>query len=102
LSPGRAPVGRLFDRGLADHLRSRTDPYQLEQHRQRVAVLDLGCASYRALTFGAIPLGALLGGALGQILGLRPALLIGGIGLLLAPLIVVFSPLPTIRDLPRA
>jgi predicted MFS family arabinose efflux permease len=57
-------------------------------------------ASYRTMSYGAIPIGAFLGGALGQWVGLRPALLIGGIGLLLAPLIVVLSPLRHVRELP--
>jgi MFS family permease len=59
-------------------------------------------ASYRTVSYGAIPIGALLGGAIAQVFGLREALLVAGAGLLLAPLIVVFSPLPRIRELPRS
>jgi MFS family permease len=57
-------------------------------------------ASYRTLTYGAIPVGAIVGGALGQILGLHTTLLIAGIGLLLTPVILLLGPLPSIRDLP--
>jgi hypothetical protein len=37
-------------------------------------------ASYRFLTYGAIPLGALLGGVLGELLGLRAAVAVGPAG----------------------
>jgi MFS family permease len=56
-------------------------------------------ASYRTISFGAIPLGALLGGTLAQIVGLREALLVGGLGLLLTPSIVAFSPVRFVREL---
>jgi MFS family permease len=58
-------------------------------------------ASYRTISFGAIPLGALLGGSLGQSVGLRSALLLGAVGLLVTPLLVLFSPVRTVRDLPE-
>lgn len=49
-------------------------------------------ASYRFFTYGAIPLGALLGGGLAEVVGLRPTLLICGCGLVLAPLWIFLSP----------
>ena len=56
-------------------------------------------ASYRTISYGAIALGALLGGVLGQTIGLRPALLLGAIGLLVTPFLVLFSPVRHVRDL---
>jgi predicted MFS family arabinose efflux permease len=46
----------------------------------------------RIVQAGAVPIGALLGGALGDAFGLRAALLVAGLGVLLAPLVVFFSP----------
>jgi predicted MFS family arabinose efflux permease len=54
-------------------------------------------ASMRFIVWGTIPLGSLLGGSLGQVLGLRPTLLAMALLGLLAPLWVVFSP---VRRLP--
>jgi MFS family permease len=57
-------------------------------------------ASMRFLVWGTIPIGALIGGGLGQLIGLRPTLGLGGIGVLLSFLWVFFSPLRTLRDQP--
>jgi MFS family permease len=57
-------------------------------------------ASIRFLVWGTIPLGGLLGGALGELLGLREALLVAAIGTILAPAWVLLSPLRGLRDLP--
>jgi MFS family permease len=57
-------------------------------------------ASYRTVVYGAIPLGALLGGVLGEVLGLRATLAIAAAALLVAPLWVVFSPVSGLRRLP--
>jgi MFS family permease len=59
-------------------------------------------ASIRFLVWGTIPLGGLLGGALGELLGLRATLLVAAIGIVLAPAWVLFSPLRRLRDLPGA
>jgi MFS family permease len=59
-------------------------------------------ASIRFLVWGTIPLGGLLGGALGELLGLRATLLVAAIGMVLAPAWVLFSPLRRLRDLPGA
>lgn len=48
---------------VPDHLRGRTN------------------AAYRTVSWGAIPLGAALGGAFAEVVGLRPALVVGVIGL---------------------
>jgi predicted MFS family arabinose efflux permease len=57
-------------------------------------------ASYRTLVYGAIPIGALLGGLLGELIGQRATLAVGAIGILLAPLWVAGSPLRGLRRLP--
>jgi predicted MFS family arabinose efflux permease len=57
-------------------------------------------ASMRFLVWGTIPLGALLGGALGNSLGLRPTLLLLGCGTLLAPLWLVWSPVRKLKAQP--
>jgi MFS family permease len=59
-------------------------------------------ASTAVLNYGAIPLGALLGGALGQTLGVRETLWIMA-GLQVASIaVLLFSPLRTLRDFPAA
>lgn len=59
-------------------------------------------ASSAFLTYGALPLGALLGGALGTALGLRPAMWVMTAGIPLAGLILFFSPVRRARDLPMS
>ncbi|WP_327287247.1 MFS transporter [Streptomyces sp. NBC_01198] len=59
-------------------------------------------ASTAFLSYGTIPLGALLGGALGTALGLRAAMAISTAGIPLAALILVFSPVRRARDLPTS
>jgi MFS family permease len=51
---------------------------------------------------GAMPLGALAGGALGDALGLRSALLVGGLGGFTGALWIVLSPIRTLRAQPAA
>jgi MFS family permease len=57
-------------------------------------------ASYRLVIFGTLPVGALLGGVLGDSIGLRATLAFGALGLLSAVLWVLFSPVPRLRQLP--
>jgi MFS family permease len=57
-------------------------------------------ASVRFLVWGTIPLGALLGGALGTAIGIRAALWVGAVGIVLSPLWVVCSPMRRLRDIP--
>jgi MFS family permease len=54
-------------------------------------------ASRRFLVQGVIPVGALLGGALGTVLGLRPTIAIGAVGASLAALPLFFSPLRAVK-----
>ncbi len=54
-------------------------------------------ATMRVISLGAAPLGALLAGGLGSQLGLRPTLAIGVLGLQLGFLVLLLSPLRTMR-----
>src|SRR5207302_5726657 len=58
-------------------------------------------AAMRWIVWGTIPLGTMLGGALGQTLGLRTAMWVGAIGSLPVFLIVLFSPIRSIREMPE-
>jgi MFS family permease len=57
-------------------------------------------ATMRFLVWGTMPVGGLIGGALGQALGVRQAMWIGAIGGLLTFLPVFLSPLRGMRELP--
>lgn len=57
-------------------------------------------ATMRFLVWGTMPLGGLLGGALGTLIGLRPTLWVGAVGGVLATGWVLASPLRGMRDLP--
>jgi MFS family permease len=58
-------------------------------------------AVMRFLVWGTIPLGNLIGGALGTWVGLQETLIIGGIGSCLPFLAVLFSPVRAIREMPE-
>jgi predicted MFS family arabinose efflux permease len=51
---------------------------------------------------GLIPIGALMGGALAEMVGVRTAMLVGAGGYLLSSTWLVFSPIPALRELPAA
>ncbi|HEY3837927.1 MAG TPA: MFS transporter [Bryobacteraceae bacterium] len=57
-------------------------------------------SSMHLLFHGILPLGALAGGAIAQAIGVRRALMIGAIGLLLSTMWLVFSPVRRLRELP--
>jgi len=64
--------------------------------RSRVA------GSYMVVNYGVRPIGALLGGALGAWIGLRPTLWIASAGAITGVLWLLPSPLPRLRELPEA
>ncbi len=59
-------------------------------------------ASSSFVNYGTIPIGALLGGLLGTVLGLRTAMWLTTAGVPLAGLVLFFSPVRRFRDLPAA
>jgi MFS family permease len=64
------------------------------------ALLGRMNAAVRWIVWGTMPLGGLLGGTLGTVLGVRPTLWIAVIGSWAAGFFVFFSPLRTMRDFP--
>ncbi len=57
--------------------------------------------TFRFVNYGIRPIGALLGGALGTVLGLQTALWIGVLGALLGVVWLLFSPIPRLREARR-
>lgn len=57
-------------------------------------------ATMRFIVWGVYPIGGLIGGFLGEIVGLRTTILIAGIGMLASVLWVAFSPVAEIKVLP--
>lgn len=66
------------------------------------AVLGRVIASTAFVSYGTIPLGPVLGGTLGTVLGTRAALAIMAAGIPLAGLVLLFSPIRRVRDLPTS
>jgi len=52
----------------------------------------------RVMMLGLGPLTSLAAGALGEVIGLRPTLVVGVVGLQLGALILVLSPLRSLRE----
>jgi hypothetical protein len=72
--------------------------------RQRLcppALLGRMNASVRFIVFGTMPLGGLTGGLLGASIGVVPTFWVAAAGAWISVLPVLFSPLSTMRDLPR-
>lgn len=72
----------------------------------RQAITPLGLqghvnASMRFLVWGTMPLGAIIGGTMGELLGLRPAIGMSAAGSLSALLWVVFSRIRTLQTIPE-
>jgi predicted MFS family arabinose efflux permease len=59
-------------------------------------------ASITFVLIGVVPFGALLGGALGEAIGPRGALLVAGVGILLTPVWLLFSPVRSLRTLSQS
>jgi len=57
-------------------------------------------ATMRFLIWGTLPIGGMLGGLLGGTIGLRPTLIVAGIGCLLACVPLFLSPLLGVREVP--
>ncbi|WP_020579631.1 MFS transporter [Actinopolymorpha alba] len=91
---------------LAQVLRGAGPPlYGINQVtvRQALAAPDMLArvnATWRFLVFGTQPIGALLGGAAGGLIGLRVTFVASSLGMLFAVAVAVWSPLRTFRRLP--
>ncbi len=59
-------------------------------------------ATMRFLVWGTLPLGALFGGALGTLIGLRPTLAVAFVGASTAVFWLLASPVPAVRTIPGA
>jgi integral membrane sensor domain MASE1 len=59
-------------------------------------------ATMRFVVWGVLPIGALLGGVLGAVVGLRPTLWIGALGQAFAGIWLLASPMRGLRDFPDA
>jgi hypothetical protein len=57
-------------------------------------------AAFNTVNYGVRPIGALLGGALGGAIGLRPALVLMAAGAVLGVLWLLASPTPRLREQP--
>ena len=71
--------------------------------RQRLATTRMQGrtnATVRTINWGVLPIGFFLGGVLGTLIGIVPTLIVGALGLLLAALPVLFSPLRSLREMP--
>ena len=55
----------------------------------------------RFVSLGLAPVGALVGGVLGDLIGLRPTLVIGAIGLQIGFAILYLSPVRALKDVPE-
>lgn len=56
-------------------------------------------ANMRFIVWGARPIGSLVGGIFGELLGVRPAILLGACGMSLSVLWLIFSPIRNLRRL---
>ncbi len=72
-------VGSIFAAVIPDDVRSRV------------------AGAFQAVNYGTRPVGALLGGALGTLIGLRPALWVAAAGGVIGFLVLLPSPLPAFR-----
>jgi MFS family permease len=71
----------------------------LRQAAVTADVLGRTNASYRFTVTGAAAIGALIGGALGGLIGLRATMIVGALGTLAAMCFVIRSPIPKLLDL---
>ena len=76
-------IGSIFSALIPNRLRARVS------------------GAYTVVNYGARPVGALLGGALGAVIGVREALLVAAIGATLGFLWLLPSPLPRMKELPE-
>ncbi len=81
--------------------------YNINQVSLRQSIVSLRLqgrlnATMRFLVWGTQPVGALVGGALGEAFGLRPTVLLAAVGGVVAILWIAVSPVVRIREIPQA
>jgi hypothetical protein len=76
------------------------NPLSVRQMMTPEKVLGRVNASRRFIVFGISPIGALIGGALGELIGLRLTLVAATVVMLCALLNLLYSPLRTLREPP--
>ena len=81
--------------------------YNINQVSFRQAIVPIRLqgrlnATMRTIVWGTLPLGALAGGFLGEVIGLRPAILVSVVAGSLSFLWVLFSPVRDIREMPES
>ena len=59
-------------------------------------------ATMRTIVWGTLPLGAFTGGVLGDLIGVRNAIIVGLVGGAFASLFIMFSPVRRIREMPES
>ena len=72
--------------------------------RQRLcpeALLGRMNASIRFMVWGVMPIGSLIAGGLGELIGVVPTMTVGAIGGLFAVCFIFFSPIRTMREMPK-
>jgi MFS family permease len=98
-----ASIGSLIAGGLVTGLGNTLYNVNATGLRQMVTPDPLLGRMHTVFRFagrGAIPVGALLGGVLGELLGVRTTLAVGVIGMLAAPVWLALSPVAKVRSLP--
>lgn len=58
-------------------------------------------ATAQVISLGTLPLGALIGGVLGELVGVRPTLFVGALGICLSSVVIWHSPLRRLERMPR-
>jgi Na+/melibiose symporter-like transporter len=85
-------VGATVANVSQESLRQATTPLRLQGRMN--GVMD-------SLQVGLVPIGALVGGVLGQTIGLRPTLFLAAVGELAAVIWLLLTPVWSLRDLPE-
>lgn len=101
LAPPSAPLPFLVASGIVGSFGSVV--YNVTQVSLRQAITPHRLqgrmnASMRFLVWGTIPVGAFLGGLLGQTIGLLPTIWIAAVGTMLSAFWVTFGPVPHVRS----
>jgi MFS family permease len=81
--------------------------YNINQVSLRQAITPDGLrgrvnATMRCLVWGTMPIGSLIGGVMGEAIGVRPTIALAGCGMLLASLWIAASPVRRLRAQPTA